>query len=338
MDNILNREGIKDYSARVTNKLIGEFFSKKKKINGEEIKSLTDIKQVNLFIIKGLFEEWQKEREQLKSKFFDYDSEEVKSAMVSFMNVLSKNISISEKDFKPLLLHAIEESILLIFSPFDFYSHLSQHYSGSLSTDTLVQTGRYIKVNKNIMDALISKIEASPSKDISLEEYNVLLSEVLHEIESGPEDIDSFFDAFNKIESLGETDIYGEAQTSDAQPKDVVEQPAENEKADEPTAKAEEDNPTINEVLASTETTIGEALENKKLNNIKSSLSINQRFMFQNSLFSGDEETMNRTLDFIDNCQSKKEAMDYIYQEFPHWNIEGEEFEELVELIDKRLS
>lgn len=339
MDNILNREGIKNYSNRFASNIIEGFFSKGKVITGEEIKSLTEIKQVNLFIVKGLFEEWQKENDQLKSKFFNYQSDEVKKAMSTFMNVLSKNISVAKEDFEPLLLHAVEESILLIFSPFDFYVHLSEHYSGELSVANLKKVSRYIKVNKNIMEALISKLERANKNDVSIKQYSDMLNEVLHEIESGPEEIDSFFDSFNAIEPLSESDIYGETTSGTDEKEDTqndLPQKPDEPKAEEVTIK-QKDRPSINEVLASNGPSLAESLEKEQVDSIKSSLTINQRFMFQKALFNGDEDVMNKALGIIDDCQSKKEAMDYLFKEFPHWNIEAEEFEELVELIARKL-
>ncbi len=336
MDNVLNREGIKNYSKRFTSNVIKDFFSQRKVITGEEIKSLTEIKQVNLFIIKGLFEEWQKENEQLKSKFFDYESDEVKESMSSFMNVLSKNISVNQEDFEPLLLHAVEESILIIFSPFDFYVHLSEHYSGKLSVEGLKKVSRYIKVNKNIMEALILKLENASKNDISVKQYSDMLNEVLHEIESGPEEIDSFFDAFNAIEPLSESDIYGETASSSDKDETKKESSKESQESEIEVNKVQDDGPSINEVLASNEPSLAESLEKEQIDSIKSSLTINQRFMFQNALFNSEEDVMNKALDTIDTCQSKKEVMDYLFKEFPHWNVESEEFEELVELIDKK--
>lgn len=334
MDNILNRNGIKDYSKRYAQHVVADHFENSDSISGDQIKSLTSIKQVNLFIIKGLFEEWQKETQNLKSPYFDFECEEVKTALTAFMNVLSKNISIKKENFQPLVERATEESILLIFSPFDFYDHLTEHYDAEISAENLLKIIRYIKINKNILDAIIKKLESQAHSKVDIQSYRSILTEVLHEIETGPEEIDEYYDAFNEVETLSESDIYGKQEAVVTEESEIaVDAPPsiEEEKVDEETG------PSINDVLASNEPSLAEVHESQRIDSIQSALSINQRFMFQNALFNGDEELMSNTLIHIDRCNTKKEAMDYIYSEFPHWNIEGEEFEEFVELISRKL-
>ncbi|QSE97799.1 hypothetical protein [Fulvivirga lutea] len=324
MDNILNRKGIKSYSQRFSTTIVNNLFSTKESIDGEQIKKATSISQVNSFVVKGLFEAWQKEIDNLKSPYFDYSSPKVQEALKSFMNVLSRNISVKKEAFTPLLEKAVEESILLIFSPFDYYEHLSDHYSGEITVENLKSIKKYVKVNNNILELIIEKMESSKGGESS---YPSMLAEVLHEIESGPEEIDTYYDSFNEVEPLSETDIYGDI--SKPEPVKSVE--------NEVKIEVKETKDTLNDTLATNETTIAEMHEQSSLESMASGLTINQRFMFQNALFNGDEELMKKTLDFIDQCSDRKQALDHIYQEFPHWNIEGEEFEEFVELINKRL-
>ena len=334
MDNILNKEGIKKYSERFSKIILDTHFGSNNKVNGEQIKSFTAIPQVNMFAVKGLFEAWQQEMSKLESPYFDYSSKDVQAAMSTFMNVLSRNISVSRENFAPLLQRAVEESILLIFSPFDFYAHLNEHYSGEITVENLKKLQKYIKVNKNIIDTIIAKLEADKSGENA---YSDILNLVLHEIEAGPEDIDEFYDAFNKVEQLNEKDIYGHipniTEVNESKKIDLakvaIEQPEESES---------EEKETINEALSSKEDTLVEKLQKASIDSIATSLSINQRYMFKSALFNNDDELMNKTLVYVDNCSNKKEAMDYIFNEFPHWNIEGEEFEEFVELINKRLN
>lgn len=330
MDNILNRKGIEDYSKRFAAKVMGSHFDKSDSINGEEIKSICSIKQVNLFVIKALFEEWQKELDNLKSPYFNYEAEEVQTALSSFMNILSKNILIKQEHFQSLLERAVKESILLIFSPFDFYDHLTEHYHAEISAENLLKVIRYVKINENILHAVIKKLEAQTQSKVDIATYRTLLTEVLHEIESGPEEIDEYYDAFNNIEVLNETDIYGITAASEEIP--IVS--TNDDEQEEPLLK--ETVPSINEVLSNDEPTIADAHKNTSIDSLLTALSINQRFMFQNTLFNGDEELMSGTLSYLDKCDSKKQAMDYIYQEFPHWNIEGEEFEEFIELLGRK--
>ena len=94
MDNKLNYSAIEVYSVAYTRKVMNSFFGMEESINGKQILSLTNLQQVNLLIIKNLFEKWNKETSKFRSPYFNYDSEEVKKALENFMNVLSNNITI----------------------------------------------------------------------------------------------------------------------------------------------------------------------------------------------------------------------------------------------------
>jgi hypothetical protein len=326
MESNLNRNGINNYSTRYAKKVVANYFKDKKIIDGEAIKSLVDIQQINLFVIKNLFEAWQLETAKLKSKYFDYGSEGVQNALLEFMNVLSRNISIKKDDFEPLLIKAVEESVLLIFSPYDFYTHLAEHANGEMTIENLKRTLKYVRVNKNLLENLINKMEHEKLEKVDEATYSKLLNGVFQNIQASPDDIGIYFDNFSKIEPLLEQDIYG-VLIDEKEDGPVITKVTPSEKEIE----------TINEKHAKHEPTIVEIHQSKKIESIKSGLSINQTFMFKNVLFDGDEIIFNQTIEYLDNCENKKSAMDYIYKEFPHWNIESEEFEEFVELIEKRL-
>ncbi|MEQ8477379.1 hypothetical protein [Fulvivirga sp.] len=340
MDNNLNRAGIKDYSTRYSKKLIDTYFKSNTSITGGDIKSLADISQINLFVIKNLFEEWQKETDNLKSDYFDYKSEQVKSALTEFMNVLSRNISINKDHFEPLLIRAVEESVLLIFSPYDFYTHLAEHSNGEMTLQNLKRTLKYVRVNKNLLESLTQIMEERKLDKVNDSTYADLINEVFQNIQASPDDIGIYFDNFSKIEPLQESDIYGvlinERTTEESEPIEEVEDDPSISKVD-PT---DENLKTINEIHAAEaeEPTIAEVHQTKGIDNLNAAMSINQRFMFKNALFSGDDKAFEDTIAHLESCGSKEEAMKYIYKEFPQWNIESEEFEEFVELIEKRLN
>ncbi|HNP20229.1 MAG TPA: hypothetical protein PKL31_17445 [Fulvivirga sp.] len=331
MDNNLNRAGITNYSKRYASSVINTFFKSKQKIGGEDIKHLVDIQQINLFVIKNLFEEWQKETDKLKSPYFDYSSPQVAQALTEFMNTLSRNISIEKKAFEPLLIRAVEESVLLIFSPYDFYTHLTEHSNGEMTIGNLKRTLKYVKVNRNLLESLIANMEKQKLERVDEEKYATLLHEVFQNIQASPDDIGVYFDNFSKIEPLKEGDIYGVTKETEAEPVISKVKPTNENKPE-----VEPDGPTINDKHTNTAASIAEIHESKKIDNLKSHLSINQRFMFQKVLFDGDEKAFYEALDFLDNCNSKESAMKHIYATYPHWNVESEEFEEFVELLDKR--
>ncbi|MDL5049215.1 hypothetical protein QQ054_24685 [Oscillatoria amoena NRMC-F 0135] len=114
MDEKISLEAIALYSDAYAEKILKKFFADKNRITGQEILVFSDVQQVNLFIIRDLFKAWKEETKKLKSPFFDYEKPEVKAALETFMNVLSKNIAIDRTHFAPLVKKAVSQTLLVI--------------------------------------------------------------------------------------------------------------------------------------------------------------------------------------------------------------------------------
>src|SRR5690606_38002277 len=121
MDSKLNYPAIEAYSAAYAKKLTNSFFREEEFINGKQILELSNVPQVHLLVITNLFQKWKKESGTLQSPYFNYEAEEVKSALQRFMNVLSNNIAIKKANFEPLIKKSVTDALLLIFSPYDFF-------------------------------------------------------------------------------------------------------------------------------------------------------------------------------------------------------------------------
>ena len=64
------------------------------KIKGIDIINITESKQLNLLIIKSLYDQWVLNFEKNKLKYFNYEAADVVKASENMMNILSNNISI----------------------------------------------------------------------------------------------------------------------------------------------------------------------------------------------------------------------------------------------------
>src|SRR5688572_25619845 len=122
MDEKISLESISRYSDAFTEKVLGDFFSSKDKITGPEILSLCSVQQVNLFVVKALFMTWREDTKKLKSPYFDYENNEVKEALKALMNTLSNNIVVDKLNFTPLFRKAVNQTLLAVFDPYDFFS------------------------------------------------------------------------------------------------------------------------------------------------------------------------------------------------------------------------
>ncbi|MCK5101882.1 MAG: hypothetical protein KAR17_03670, partial [Cyclobacteriaceae bacterium] len=79
--------------------------------------------------------------------------------------------------------------------------------------------------------------------------------------------------------------------------------------------------------------------EKKPLAGIKKSIAINQRFMFENDLFNGDKDEFEMVVNYLDNCTSNREAMDFINENYvkkKNWDIKKNEVIEFFSVINKR--
>lgn len=334
MENNLNRKNLSNYCRRFSKEIIDDFYKTHSVISGEEILELTSIKQVNLFVIKNLFKEWQKETGKLESKYFDYKNDQVRLALKDFMNILSKHISIDKKDFVPLLEKSTEEAILLIFSPYDYYTHMMDQTPGGLSVDELKRTSKYVKVNKNLLSLFIEKVEKEELKSLNKEVFLKLLNYVFENTQESPEDIESYLIKFSSTVPLQESDIYGLSEPEN----NVKAVPNENnERTVLFELEGSDSSSTLNDQLVDeSKPTLADVHLNKKIDSIKSSLSINQRFMFTNSLFGGDDTVFNEAIEYLDNCSNRAEAFDYIKNNYSEWDTESEEVSEFMELLDKK--
>ncbi|MDX1627385.1 MAG: hypothetical protein R3345_01730 [Fulvivirga sp.] len=332
MENNLNYKGIEKYAHELAGKILSE--KQQESFSGNEILALTPIKQINLFIVKNLFTTWQKEAEQLKSPYFDYSHAQVQQALTSFMNVLSKHIAIKPDDLRPLLQKAIRETLLLIFSPYDFYMHQFAE-NEKIELDQLKQTTKYIKINKNIPEAVNQALEKENANLIDHDKMVPVLNQVFENTDASPEDVEGYLKQFDALLPLDQNMIYGDEK----HPSDTA-----SEEKEESSASLNDQfegvNKILNDELAGNQPkgSIADVHKNQKIHNIQEHLTINQRFMFVRTLFEGDEEAFQKTIDKIEHMDDRSKAMDYIEAKYPNWDKESEEVEEFMEIISKRLA
>ena len=348
MENKLNREGIKNYSERFTDTIVDRFFEGKERISGKEILDLQPIQQVNLFVIKNLFKHWQKETSKLKSRYFDYEHPEVKEALQEFMNAISQHISISKPDFIPLFQGATEETVLLIFSPYDFYTHLLEMNDHSLKVDDLKRIMKYVKVNRNLMEALIEKVEEEHLAIVDKSNLPRLLDEVFASIDDTPEDIEEYLTEFTAVVPLGENDIYtveaprsipdeADSALTTQSPGAINDPiPANGEERSAQWNVSPSQKTLHDELSGEAKNTIADIHAQQKITSILDNLTINQRFMFINALFDGDDERFKNVIQTLERSKSHQAAIHYIQDQFPGWDLDSEEVQEFFEVLSKR--
>lgn len=356
MDEKISLEAIALYGDKYSEKVVKAFFSNKEKISGSEILTFCDVQQVNLFIVKELFKSWKEEQKKIKSPYFDYENEEVKEALENLMNLLSKNIIISQVHFQPLVKKAVSQTLLAVFDPYDFFSMMIAGKNNKLEVGPFREEIKYLKVNKAPLEKMLQTLEAKNLTEISGNEAFGILDHILEEVNFNPEDIEDYIDRFSKVLPLDPNAFFvtripepsavmpppPSLETAKVESKEVVTEPkpepiteVKQNLASYPLSTAKPV-PSVNDKhVREPKPTLAENFQ--KIRKIKESLTINQKFMFTKVLFHGDFELFTRAVDRLDQFDSLQAAIRYIEEEHAStWDKESEEFHEFMDLVEKR--
>jgi hypothetical protein len=333
MDEKISLESIYQYSDAYSAKVLKEFFSGKDKITGPEILSLSDVHQVNLFVVRALFKRWKVETQNLRSPYFDYEHPAVKEALETLMQQLSNSISVDESHFTPLFRQAVSETLLAVFDPYDFFSMTISGSNNRLHISEFQEEIKYVKVNKAPLERLLQKLREQNVSELSGNEAFAILDQILEEVNFNPEDVDGYLEKFSAIEPLDANKFYVQPAEPEVvpanKPIEKTEIPAEPQFHQEQKA-----NP-LAETSRITRPTLADNFS--KISKIKDSLTINQKFMFTKVLFHGDFELFSKAIDHLDRQDNLKGALRYLENEHAStWDRESEEFHEFMELVDKR--
>lgn len=249
MQKKLNEDFIDSYCEKFASKVSSDFFKDGTTvITGKEILNVTPSKQVNFFVIKLLFRYWQEETKKLESPFFNYKHDEVRQAMIQFMNVLSQHIEINRDKFETLLNHAVKDTIYLAAMP-QAYVEIDLDSRGveTIRDKTIEGTVKYLKIYKkeifnflsdmrglgidDVIDELPDEFEDFDTTE-AVEDLSSQLSSVLEitleKIYSDDPDIDDF----------DEDDLFEPGE------EDLVEAPSKP-RATAPDAQPENENVTV---------------------------------------------------------------------------------------------
>ena len=341
MDEKISLESISRYSEAYTEKVLKGFFVSKDKITGAEILSLSSVQQINLFVVRDLFKTWKEETKKLKSPYFDYESSEVKEAFETLMDRLSNNIAVDQTHFGPILKKAVDETLLAVFDPYDFFSLIISGQNNKLEVTAFKEEIKYLRVNKAPLERLLEKLLEKDVKEISGNEAFAILDQILEEVNFHPEDVDAYLEKFSAVVPLDANKFYVE---KNPEPKKgtITENRTSHEfvkpNQQQTPDKDQPKNPSINDSLNNQpRTTLADNFQ--KIAKIKDSLTINQKFMFTKVLFHGDFELFSKAIEQLDRQDNMKGAMRYLENEHAStWDKESEEFHEFMDLVEKRFA
>ena len=150
----------------------------KKVLQGNDIIELTISKQLNLFILKNIYDAWNKNFEKNKSIYFNYKDKKVLSAVASLKNILSNHIEIDIENVKDLIKKSIIEVIEYVFNPKNFINDdiLKEI---NLSGESINRRSKFFIDNKKVF---INLVESSREKDLNSTEMSQIINSYSFEI------------------------------------------------------------------------------------------------------------------------------------------------------------
>ena len=340
MESVINHEYINNYAEAYSNRIVDRYFSENTIIDGENILALTEIRQINLFIVKNIMVKWQAEAKKIRSPFFDYNSPEVQNALQDFMNVLSRNINIEQKTFKPLLKLAITDVLSLIFSPYDFFSNELLNIGSPVTLEELEKRKKFIKINGELYNAYISKIEEIGGDNLQIKEAKQYFDQVCEDINFSPEEPDEYIKLFSNEIALEVGKVYIEVE-GDSTKEDIPEESGELKDDKIPIHEKfyEQKSTLVDELKKEPVGTVLDYHKKQKIESIKKNISIQQRFRFVRELFEENDNYFNETIEFLDGCDENNDATDYLNENFFNsgkWNDEDEVVVEFISVVKKK--
>lgn len=351
----VNLDELDHYSQVFARRLTDYFFIDHTHIQGSEILNFSDLKQVNLLIIKNLFEQWQVETAKLKSPYFDYDHPKVQSALKTFMNTLSQYICIPKQHFYPLLREAARDALTLALMPKKFFAdELKKPNYQPINAQKFAEIKKYIQYNKSFVEAFIKQLSATQAEALNTTKALEILDQVYEAEQAHLEKSDWILQNFSDISPLDSQKILPQpASNNNPTPNFGVEETqvfqevntmnTVLEEANNTPTKTSEEPRALNDVLKEQDNGQAASLHQKfktaKLDNIRSAISLNQKFLFMNRLFNGDSFAFNDAINKIESCDNFNEAQRHIKDEYAlkfDWDMQSEEVQDFLTILQRR--
>jgi hypothetical protein len=156
MEHKYNQLSIERYSTNLAKHLCDRYFASNQAINGQQLITFSPVKQINLFVIQELLLRWNQEMAHLKSPYFDFENQEVKEALVQFMNVLSRKILVQRPHFEPLLSKVIADTLLWVLDPARIFNEKFLQVQDEISAPKLQAHLKYIDINKEYVKGFLA--------------------------------------------------------------------------------------------------------------------------------------------------------------------------------------
>ena len=125
------------------------------------------------------------------------------------------------------------------------------------------------------------------------------------------------------------------------EPTIVVNQPKAQTPQNQPQNNLVGDPVVLNDTLKKNQENLADSFQQAKIEDIRSAISLNQKFLFTNRLFNGDSFAFNDAITKIESCKDFNEATYVINQEYSgkyNWDFESDEVNNFIQIIQRKFS
>lgn len=350
---------VQAYSTALSEKLLSEMYKGKECLNGADIVNFSALEALNLMVVKALFDRWQEETGKLRSPYFDYEHEEVQLALKQFMNKLSKHMQVRKEFMRPLLIKGIQDTLTWTLAP---EMHLKAEYYelSAVSAHFLKERKKYYKVHAALFDEQIS-IADKLGKEVSGAALAVATAKIDLKTLKDPiaeETVIAQFSEWLSVKILDFETVQEDAAQTIAKPVEAKKEQGSKQEglplsqtknvSQEKTADTltlnqrftDQETKTLNDSMKGRQpSSLGEKLSKRKIEDLKSSIPLNLKFLFINVLFEGKSSEYNEALNLIEGCQdfnTAKTLLDSKYGERHVWAKHEQAAGEFWQLIQRK--
>ena len=118
--------------------------------------------------------------------------------------------------------------------------------------------------------------------------------------------------------------------------EEIIETKAEETKQKK---KIDEERRSINEMLSKSQTTLADQFGEQKILDLTKEIGLNERFLLTQNLFNGDAVLFEKTINRLNNCVSKEEALTFFKNDLAKtfdWNLKSTMVKKFIKLIERR--
>lgn len=361
----LDFSAVESYAKQYARKVCDDFFNRSAVINGQQILKLSNVAQVNTFVLGDLYDRWIEDVVHFRSPFFDFEHDEVSAALKTLMNTVSHHIAVKREDFEPILVNAVSKTITLLLDPSNYFDDfVRESASATLPKERFLSLVKYTKINNGVAKHLLEKLGndtqaytsdvvqwlnqmidsvqfENPDKYLEIFKTTVFFSENQFYVTRAVKNNKSFFDSdidFHKEEDLPlPTVSYVQAKIE----KEGIPESPKDTYNGSLNSTFHNDLPTVNDLVS--KEIIGsnkpELAFNRPVKSIADAITLNQKFLFIGKLFEGDINAYNKALEELDRCSNFMDAKNIMNKSLApkyNWIMAAEEANDFLEMVGRR--